>query len=99
LAEPARPWLDWRVHVPVGKLLDAARSHVAGVPGLPAVTTALKHGIRYLSLHTGLPALLVAAILVVVGYRLLKKTFRFAMEVAVIAVALVAMTQLGWIVW
>ncbi len=79
---------------PVFRLLP-----LAALPRLPAVAAWLKHALRYLSQHTGLPALLVAAILVAVGYRLLKKTFRFAMEVAVVALALVAMTELGWIVW
>jgi hypothetical protein len=43
--------------------------------------------------------LLVAAILVVVGYRLLKRTFRLAVEVALIAGMLLAATELGWIRW
>jgi len=60
---------------------------------------AARHGVRWVSVHTGLPALLVAAVLVAVGYRLLKKTARFGMEVAVVAAALFAMTELGWIHW
>jgi hypothetical protein len=55
--------------------------------------------VRYLAHHTRLPALVVAAILVVVGYRILKRTTRFAVEVAVVAVAFVAASQLGWIRW
>lgn len=58
-----------------------------------------KMAFRFLTAHTGLPALLVAAVLVVVGYRLLKKTARFAAEVAAVTIALVAATELGWIQW
>ncbi len=55
--------------------------------------------VRWLSLHTGVPALLVAAILVAVGYRVLKRTARFAVEVAAVALALVAASELGWLRW
>lgn len=61
--------------------------------------TLVKVGIRWLSLHTGLPALVVGAILIVVGYRLLKKTARFAVEVALVAAFLVAATSAGWLRW
>lgn len=64
-----------------------------------AASMAAKLAFRFLTAHTGLPALLVAAVLVVVGYRLLKKTARFAAEVAVVMIALVAATELGWIQW
>ncbi len=63
------------------------------------VSHAVTAGVRWLSVHTGLPALLVAAILVVVGYRLLKRTARFAVEVVVIALLLLAATHLGWVRW
>ncbi|MBS2013528.1 MAG: hypothetical protein JST00_11600 [Deltaproteobacteria bacterium] len=67
---------------------------------LPLPSFALARvAVRWLSHHTGLPALVVAAILVVVGYRLLKKTARFALEVAVVAAALVAATSAGWLRW
>jgi hypothetical protein len=55
--------------------------------------------VRWLSRHTGVPALVVAAALVVVGYRILKRTFRFAVEVAVVAVLLAAAIELGFIRW
>lgn len=75
---------------------------VTSVVHLRAVAMAsmwAKLAFRFLTAHTGLPALLVAAVLVVVGYRLLKKTARFAAEVAVVTIALVAATELGWIQW
>jgi hypothetical protein len=55
--------------------------------------------VRFLSQHSGIPALVVAALLVVVGFRLLKKSVRFFAEVAVVTAALFAATQLGWIRW
>jgi hypothetical protein len=55
--------------------------------------------VRYLSQHTGLPALVVGAILVALGYRILKRTARFVIEVALVAVGLAAATQLGWLQW
>lgn len=63
------------------------------------VVAAWKTGVRYLSQHSGVPALLVAAVLLVVGFRLLKKSARFFAEVAVVTAALFAATQLGWIRW
>lgn len=66
---------------------------------LTTVTRGAKDAVRYLAAHTGLPALLVAAVLVCVGYRLLKRSMRFALEVAVVALLLVAATRFGWIRW
>jgi hypothetical protein len=63
------------------------------------LTAAGRLAVRWLSLHTGVPTLLVAAVLVVVGYRVLKKSARFAVEVALVAALLVAATSAGWIHW
>lgn len=60
---------------------------------------AAKAAIHYVAVHTGLPALLVAAVAIVVGYKILKRTARFAVEVAVLSLALAAATELGWIRW
>lgn len=61
--------------------------------------TTWKMVVELLSKHSGIPALLVAAVLVVVGFRLLKKSARFFAEVAIVTAALFAATQLGWIRW
>jgi hypothetical protein len=55
--------------------------------------------VRYVAAHTGLPALIVAAGLIVIGYRLLRRSFRFALEVALVAFALFAATRIGWLRW
>ena len=55
--------------------------------------------VRFASQHTGVPAVVVAAVLLVLGWRLLKKSLRFVVEVALVTAALFAATQLGWIRW
>ena len=42
----------------------------------------------WLSAHTGVPVLVIGAIALVVGLRVLKKTLRFALEVAVVVALL-----------
>lgn len=53
--------------------------------------------LHWLSAHTGVPVLVVAAVLVVVGYRVLERSARFAVEVVLVAALLVACAELGWI--
>ena len=55
--------------------------------------------VRLLSQHSGVPALVVAALLLVVGWRLRKKTARLFAEGAVVTAALFAAPQLGGIRW
>jgi len=79
------------------------------LPGLPLLLvrlwkwasdpTSWKLLVRLLAQHSGVPALVVAALLLVLGWRLLKKSARFLAEVAVVTAALFAATQLGWIRW
>jgi len=76
--------------------IGAFLSSISRAAGAGSVCRA---GLRYLSHYTGLPALLIAGVLVVVGYRILKRTARFALEVAVICGLLVAATELGWLSW
>lgn len=59
----------------------------------------LRAAVAWLSAHTGVPALVVAAVLVVVGYRVLKRSARFAVEVALVTALLFAASELGWIRW
>ncbi len=55
--------------------------------------------IRWLSLHTGLPAVLVTAIAVVLGYRILQKSTRFFVEIALVTALMAAATKAGFIRW
>lgn len=84
------------------RLWSATRGQLSRLPSSSSWTTlasAAKHAVRYLSAHTGIPALLVAAVLVALGYRALRWTLRFALEVALLAAALGLMTAAGWIQW
>lgn len=99
MAAPAPAWLDGDVLVPAERLFLLARAHLPAGASWASASAAARHAVRYLSVHTGIPALLVAAVLVAVGYRLLKRTLRFGLEVAAIAAALGLMTAAGWIQW
>ena len=70
---------------------------------LLGLTASLGHGLRgalrWGAHHSGLPIVLVAAVALVVSWRLLKKASRLAVEVAVAAALLVVATRLGWIAW
>ncbi len=73
---------------------SAALAKAAGFLGLHA-----KAALAWASTHTGVPALVVAAVALVVGYRVLRRSARFAVEVAVVSAALVFLTHLGMIRW
>jgi len=61
------------------------------------VTKAVKHAVAYAESHTGVPAIVVAAIVLVVGFRLFKRSLRFALEVALVVGLLGAASLLGWV--
>lgn len=54
---------------------------------------------RFIEAHTGIPALLVAALLLVLGWRMAKRMAHVAVEVAVVALLLLALTKLGVVSW
>jgi hypothetical protein len=63
----------------------------------------LQHGVRdalrWGSQHSGLPVVVVAAIVVVVSWKLARKAARLAVEVTVATALLLVATRLGWITW
>jgi hypothetical protein len=61
--------------------------------------THLRHALHWIAHHTGLPIVLVAAVLLVVAFRLAKRVTRFAVEVALVVALLLVATKLGWISW
>lgn len=65
----------------------------------PDVASAARSAVRFLSVHTGLPALFVAGVLVAIGYRVLKRSARFLVQVIMIALALAVASEVGWIRW
>lgn len=56
-------------------------------------------GAQYIARHTGIPAVFVAAALIVVTWRLAKRVAHVAVEVCVVAVVLLALTKLGVVSW
>jgi hypothetical protein len=75
-----------------------ALAWLAAIPW-KSMENAARFAVRWLSLHTGVPALVVGALLVVLGYRILRKSARFLVEVALVAAMLVAATHAGWLRW
>jgi hypothetical protein len=66
---------------------------------LPFVGDSVRSAVRWGSEHTGLPVILVAAITMVVSFRMFKRSVRFAVEVVVCVALLAFATKLGWIHW
>jgi hypothetical protein len=56
-----------------------------------------KVALRQVSAHTGIPVVLVAAIALVMSWRMAKRTLRFMVEVGFALVLVVALAELGWI--
>jgi hypothetical protein len=63
------------------------------------VAAAARSVVRLLSVHSGLPALLVAGVLVAIGYRILERSARFVVEVVLVTLALAVGSELGWSRW
>ena len=59
----------------------------------------LRHLLRWASRHSGIPVVLVAAIGIVISYRIVRKMARLVFEITVAAVVLFAVSKLGWITW
>ncbi len=96
MAEYLANWgLTWphsgRLLPPVERLVPYALAygHAAYVP--------MHEALRFAAKHTGVPAIVICAAMLVVGYRVAQRTFRFAVQVSVVLVVLVLMTTLGWI--
>jgi hypothetical protein len=71
----------------------------ASLLSLTPLGQSLRHALRWTAHHTGLPFAVVAAIALVVSFRLARKLGRLCVEVAVVSVVLLALTKLGWISW
>ena len=56
-------------------------------------------GALYISRHTGIPAVFVAAALIVFSWRMAKRIAHVAVEVCVVAILLLALTKLGVVSW
>jgi uncharacterized membrane protein YGL010W len=65
----------------------------------PTVFAACHHALRQASRHTGIPAIVIAALVIVLSRRMVRAAVRLAIEVAIVAIVLVAATMLGWVSW
>jgi hypothetical protein len=79
--------------------LSASVSPVVSSGAWSSVVAWTRTAVRWLAAHTGVPALVVGALLLCVGYRVLKRTARFVVEVAAVTLALALASELGWIRW
>jgi hypothetical protein len=59
----------------------------------------IRLGLRWASHHTGLPIIVVAAIALVLSWRLFRRGARLAAEVAFAFGLLVVAARLGWVTW
>ncbi len=59
----------------------------------------LRAMLRWGAHHSGLPVVVVAALALVLSFRLAKRVARLAVEVTLATVLLVVATHLGWIAW
>jgi hypothetical protein len=55
--------------------------------------------LRWGSQHTGLPIIVVAAIVLVVSWRIFRRSVRFVVEVTIAVALLLFATRFGWIHW
>jgi len=59
----------------------------------------LREALRWGAHHSGLPVIVVAALSLVISYRLAKRAARLAVEVVVAAAVLLVATRMGWLTW
>jgi hypothetical protein len=84
-------------------LLDPARTFHAilgwGPRVAPAAVSGARAALRWAAHHSGLPMVLVAAIAIVLSWRLIKRTLRLTVEVLIALAFLVVATRMGWLTW
>jgi hypothetical protein len=64
-----------------------------------SIAGAVRDAFRWGSHHTGLPVVLVAALAVVLSWRVIKRGVRLALEVVIAFAVLAVATRLGWLTW
>jgi hypothetical protein len=67
----------------------------AGVRAVGGVRTVVRWGAH----HSGLPVILVGALTLVLSWRVIRRSFRLALEVVIALALLVVATRLGWLTW
>jgi hypothetical protein len=69
----------------------------AGLYGTAAAGTAFRWVVHYGAEHTGVPAVLVAAVALVFSWRIFKRTMRFAVQVGIALTIVLVATHFGWL--
>ena len=59
----------------------------------------VRAALHWVARHSGVPAVLITAVAMVVSWRLFRRSLRFGVEVAVVLIALLAASRLGWVTW
>jgi hypothetical protein len=77
---------------PVGITAWLVHAYHGGMAGVTA-------GLHAVSRHTGIPVVVVAALVLVLSYRVIRRGARLALEVGVVVAVLLVATKLGWIHW
>jgi hypothetical protein len=95
-AHPRQTWPQRDACAPIARPMADPN----GLMGWVALLSGdVREWLRWASHHTGLPVIVVAAMALVTSWHLFRRTLRFAVEVAVAAVLLLAATKLGLISW
>jgi hypothetical protein len=68
-------------------------------PLAAAAETHARHALHWISARTGLPAVVVATLALVVAWRVTKRSWHVLLELAVAAAVVFAATRFGWIRW
>jgi hypothetical protein len=89
-------WFDAEIVTPPSWFLELEES----VRPLAATSLAsAKQALHWTSGRTGLPVVVVAALSLVVAWRIARRTWHIALELALAVAALLMATRLGWIRW
>lgn len=87
-------WRDASGHAPrvMAWLTNGSAGGTSG-----SSSAAFRAGLRFLSHHSGIPTLVVVAAALVLGYKLLRKFMRFALQVLLVTAVLGVLAYLGWL--
>lgn len=84
---------------PPGSIAQALLHALPKAVSWDATLHELRLATRWLASHTGLPVIVVAALALLVGWRVLRRTARFLVQIAVVASLLAGAEAMGWIRW
>jgi hypothetical protein len=82
----------------LGPNSEQVAAHAAGALARAGfLMTAFRHAVHYASIHTGVPAVILASVALVAGYRLLRRTMRFAVQLTIAMTIVLTATYFGWL--